>query len=167
MRQIDPPRRRLPRTQIILITLLLVAFITGGLAAFENGQLDWRGLMINLSTEVIGAVITYFVIDRIINQNEDEEKLKTRLIREMENPDNGLTVRAVQELRTRGWLQDGSLYGWFLQRNNMDNLDLRDADLAGFGLYRSSLRNTRIEISQLLAIHDRSAPHHHAGWRSI
>jgi hypothetical protein len=154
MRNITPKPSRVPRTQLILITLFAVALITGTLAAFENGRLDWRGLMINLSTEVIGACITYFVIDRIISQNEDEEKLKVRLIREMENPNNGITVRAVQELRTRGWLQDGSLFGWFIQRTNMENVDLRDADLHGFGLYRTSLYNSRINTEQFLTMTD-------------
>jgi hypothetical protein len=151
---INMARWRAQRTPLILGTILTVSILTGVVAAWEPSGFNWRGLLSNLATELVGGVFTYFVIDQLISRNEDEDKLKQRLIREMENPENGIVVRAAQELRSRGWLQDGALFGWFLQRANMQGLDLRDADLRGFGLYRSNLTDARVDDIQLVQMND-------------
>lgn len=138
----------------ILLAIVAVAVLMAVVAGFEEGQFDWRGLAGNLSTELIGAVITYFIIDRIINQQEQEQQLKERLIREMGNRNNAVSSRAVDELRERGWLSDGSLSGWFLSDADLQGLYLRDANVAGMGLYRSNLKEARISDEQLMTLND-------------
>ncbi|MBK8032207.1 MAG: hypothetical protein IPK17_22560 [Chloroflexi bacterium] len=49
----------------IMAVLVLVALITGYLSSRdEQGQVDLRGLGGNLATELIGAVATYYIMDR-------------------------------------------------------------------------------------------------------
>ncbi len=74
--------------------------------------------------------------------------LKSRLLVEMGSPDCNTALRAVEALRVRGWLQDGTVNGVFagaalhaanlaravlpavdLYRADLSNADLRDADL--------------------------------------
>lgn len=150
------PRRKpiMTQTRLILIGILISALVMGGLAAFEDGQLVWNGLLGNLSTEMVGALLTFFVIDRLIKQNSEQEELRDQLIREMENPDIGITKRAVTELRHRGWLQDGSLGGWFFKRANLEGIKLSDAELTDVGFYRCNLTGTRISDEQLASLND-------------
>ena len=154
MRYIDTKPRRLENKNAVLISLSMLALLVGVISAFENGTFAWRGLLANLSTEVIGAVIVYYIIDQFINRHDTEQKLKDKLIRELENPDSGIATRAAQELRTYGWLQDGSLYGWFIQRANWEGAYLRDANLNGVGLYRCNLKDARIYVSQMVQMND-------------
>lgn len=156
MRYIPPPRRRFNRTRLVLIVLVAGAFIAGLLTSLDldNGSINLNGFIGNLSTELIGAVITFAFIERILKEGDDRLKLHDRLIREMENPDNGITKRAVGELRYHGWLQDGSLAGWFLQRANLEGVPLRDANLEGVGFYRCNLKNTKLSPEQLCQLND-------------
>lgn len=60
---------------VITIVLAIV-----GIAGIIIGRLigeDWKSIVVNISTEIIGISITYFLIDRII---ENEEKKKQRSI---------------------------------------------------------------------------------------
>ena len=155
--QYNKPKRNTQRqNQCILLAIIVISLVMGFVSAcdWDNHTFDWRGLLSNLSVGLLGSVMTYFLIDKLISKNEDDENLKVRLIRELENLDNGIVMRAVQELRTHGWLQDGSLYGWFLQKANFEGVYLRDADVRGLGLYRSSLKGARIEEHQLVLMND-------------
>lgn len=138
----------------ILLALIAVALFMAIIAGIEDGRFDWRGFTGNLSTELIGAVITYWIIDRIINTQEHETQLKQRLIREMSNGNNGVSSRAVAELRSNGWLQDGSLKGWFLTDADLRGVYLKDADVGGLGIYRTDLTGAKITDEQLLSLND-------------
>jgi hypothetical protein len=149
-----PPRRRFNSTQQILAALVVIAVVMGGISAFEDGHFEWRGLAGNLATELLGAVITFIIIERIIDTRESQQQLRQQLIRDMGNPDNGIAAHAVSELRVNGWLSDGSLAGWFLSGANLQGVYLRDANLKGLGLYRSNLKDAKITEEQLIQLHD-------------
>lgn len=154
MQYTKPKSRRFTQPWLVLLALVAVAFVMAVVSSFENGEFAWRGLAGNLSTELIGAIITYGIIDRMIKASADNRELKKRLIRRLENPDTGVTWETLAELRDHGWLQDGSFYGWFLQRANLEGAYLRDWQTNGLGLYRSNLTGAKIEVEQLVVMND-------------
>jgi len=148
------PRKRFTQARALMLALVGVALLMGAIGAYQDGRLDWRGLLSNLGTELLGAVITYFIIDQVISNQENKQLLKDQLIRDMGNRDNGIASRAVAELRVHGWLQDGSLNGWFLNGANLEGVYLRDANLKGLGLYKTNLKGTKVDEHQLMALND-------------
>jgi hypothetical protein len=154
MQYIPPSSKRIKRTYLILGAILLGSLVAGLLTAFEDGGFNANDLIGNLSTELIGAVVTFAIIERVLKQGDDDLKLRDQLIRETENPDVGITKRAITELRYHGWLQDGSLAGWFLQRANLEGVYLKDANFQGVGFYRSNLKNTKLTPEQLCKLND-------------
>ncbi len=139
----------------IMGVLLIVAVVMGLVSSLdEQGQFDIRTLGMNLATELIGAVITYYIIDRIVKNSIDNSELKPQMIRRLENPDPGITWQALKDLEAKGWLQDGSLYGWFLRRANFKNADLLAMDTNGLGMYRCNLEGAKIEEEQLAVMTD-------------
>jgi hypothetical protein len=154
MRSDHSKPRRFSSSNRILLALIVVAFIFAFVSGFENGQFEWRGLIGNLGSELIGAVITYAIIERIVHASADNAEMKPQLIRRLENPDSGAAITAVQELLARGWLQDGSLYGWFLKRANLQKADLRHANTNELGLYRCNLTDALIREEQLAVMSD-------------
>jgi hypothetical protein len=138
----------------VLGALLAVALVMTAVSYLQDGVFDWRGLVANLSTELIGAVLTYLVLEQVIGRREEQEQHKEHLIRELENPNNGIVAEAVNELRAHGWLTDGSLAGWLIVGGNFHGLYLKDANLMGMGMYKCTLRDAQIEQSQLLTLSD-------------
>lgn len=61
------------------------------------------------------------------------------LIRKLRNPDNKRVLQAVEELRVRGWLQDGSLLNIPLCYVHMQGADLFEADLRKVDLHQAHL----------------------------
>lgn len=154
MQYLKPQRSRWKTSQLVLIALVGVAILMGVVSAWEDGKFLWQNLMGNLATELIGAVITYLILDQLIGQRENEQQLKEQLIREMGSRDNGIAARAMNELRARGWLQDGSLKGWFFQGANWQRAYLKDANLQGVGVFRSDLSGARLTEDQLMGLND-------------
>lgn len=145
------PRRR---AWVILVIILVVSLVSGVWSAYADGTLDTKGLVGNLSTELIGGVITFILIDRFITQSVDKSNQKKSLISQLENHDSGIVKRVMQELNANGWLQDGSLYGWFLQNANFSGLDLRKANVNGLGLFQCRLEHARVYDKQLASLTD-------------
>jgi hypothetical protein len=88
----------------------------------------------NIVPEAIGIVFTVMIIDRLYQRREhqrEERELKARLIREMNNQDSGIVMRAVTELRAHGWLEDGSLKNIRLNEANFSGVNLKHANFEG------------------------------------
>lgn len=115
MQFIKPVNDKPNQKRNILVAIVIIASLMGLISAWDwdKNTLDWRGILGNMSTELMGGVIAYFIIDQLITKNETTHTLKQRLIRGLENPEPGFVKQAVQELHDNGWLSDGSLYGWF------------------------------------------------------
>lgn len=110
------------------------------------GFLGYRSLqdfLANASTELASIALTVLIID-YLNERRGEQQLKAQLIREMGGRDNGIALRAVEELRAHGWLTDGSLTGVYLIRANLE-----DADLASANLQKINLTNANLEKAVL------------------
>ncbi len=68
-----------------------------------------------------------------------DDQLKQDLIKQMGSSDNSIALGAVEKLRAKGWLFDGSLEGADLREANLSEVDLSGASLVGVNLYRANL----------------------------
>ena len=76
---------------------------------------------------------------------------KIELINKLRSQDNKTTLMAVEEMRVRGWLNDGSLSGIALCRTQFQNADLMDADLSGVDFHQSRLDWADLSLSNLVS----------------
>ena len=71
------------------------------------------------------------------------------LIRKLRNPDNKRVLQAIEELRVRGWLRDGSLNGILLCHVHMQGANLFEADLSRVDLHQAHLEWTDLSKANL------------------
>lgn len=149
--------------------VLIVVGVVIGLSGFANKYCtDWCVLMpsvpvllsdflddfyANVSVDCLSIAFAILVIDRLNKRRAEEQEkskeqqlkteaeaqLKAQLIREMGSQDNGVALRAVEELRAHGWLMDGSLRGTTLHKANLQGSGLRFADLQGVRFFEVNL----------------------------
>ena len=92
----------------------------------------------NASTELISIAITILIIDAINERRTKEHDLEN-LKWEMGSQDNLVAISAIQKLRGRKWLMDGTLKG----------IDLRDADLQNARLFLANLTDADMQGTNL------------------
>jgi len=135
----------------------LAVLIVGHLNQYH--QLDlyrlFQDMYGNIGAGLVDIAITVLIIDRLARRREQISE-KKRLIREMGSRDNGTALRAVDELRDRGYLTDGSLRHADLKYANLDGAilsgaDLRDAYLSFARLAGADLRNANLQSAILRA----------------
>lgn len=108
----------------------------------------------NLGTALLGAAFTVLGLDWLIGQRQltrelqravqDQQQAKVDLIKRMGSQNNLEALRAVDELRVRGWLQDGSLRGADLRAANLRGASLQDADLTNAVLWSADLQESNL-----------------------
>ena len=74
---------------------------------------------------------------------------KLELIARIYALENKSTLQAVEELRARGWLTDGSLRGCALCQAQMGNADLMGADLTGVDFHQANLEFADLRKARL------------------
>lgn len=74
---------------------------------------------------------------------------KLELINKIFTLDNKSTLQAVEELRVRGWLTDGSLRGSALCQAQMGNADLMEADLRNVDFHQANLEFADLRKARL------------------
>ena len=74
---------------------------------------------------------------------------KRHLIEQLSSKVNEKAVRAAEEMRARGWLQDGSLEGAKLWRANLAGAILHNANLAGADLWGANLVGADLQGANL------------------
>jgi len=72
-----------------------------------------------------------------------------QLIRKLRSPDNKLVLQAIEELRARGWLSDGSLEGVSLRYVHLQGADLHMAHLRGVNLHMAHLQGVDLSMANL------------------
>lgn len=134
---------------LIMIVLLGMAMLTTGFAIGITQ--DWGGMLLNFGTELLGAFVTFLLLDTILASRDEQEskqkrteELRQRLIHKLGSAINVEARRAAEELRALGWLTDGSLNEIELINANLEGVDLRGAKLRGARLYRANLRNAKL-----------------------
>jgi hypothetical protein len=123
------------------ITILLGLSLVFLLGVTIPGLLDIPGVLHNLASEMLGAVITFVLIQEFVGGREKLHDLKTNLIHQLGSADNALALQALKELRARGWLADESLKVVDLTRANLQGALLSDAYLPGASLLYADLRD--------------------------
>jgi Asp-tRNA(Asn)/Glu-tRNA(Gln) amidotransferase A subunit family amidase len=71
------------------------------------------------------------------------------LVRKMRSPESKLVLEAVEELRARGWLEDGSLRGVVLCHAHLQRADLCKANLAEVDLHQAHLQDADLSMADL------------------
>ena len=71
------------------------------------------------------------------------------LIRKLRSPENKQILEAVEELRVRGWLRDGSLAGIVLCHAHIQGADLLGADLHGVDFHQANLQGADLSRADL------------------
>jgi hypothetical protein len=137
----------------ILFTLALAASAAAvfGLSVTR----DFGGLLLNLGSELAGAIVIYLVLDQRVGKREQLERLK----REMGSRSHDTAIAAAEELSDRGWLSDGSLNRIDLWEASLDGARLGGARLEGANLmgarlkeaflYQADLRWANLESADL------------------
>ncbi len=152
-----------------LAPITLAGRIAGGLALLAVGLLVYSHLRrygtfdllrllddhaATLGSAFLGAAFTVLGLDWLIGQRQqmreqqrviqDQQQSKANLIKRMGSQNNLEALRAVDELRTRGWLQDGSLRGADLRAANLRGASLQDADLTNAVLWSADLQESNL-----------------------
>lgn len=138
------------------ILLFLISFGLG-ISAFSllSGE-NISAFGLNLGTELIGAVITYWLLAQILERSEQreieiqaEKKLKAALISQLKSQLHEDVIRAVEQLRRRGWLEDGTLRLCILANTLLEGAYLMKADLHGTVLEGAKLQNAKLQNANL------------------
>jgi hypothetical protein len=138
------------RTALLRVGVVLLVLIGLALALLQwavSGIDDWKGLALNLGTEMIGAAVTYalfeLVIERMERREAEKEELEAKkadLIARMGSSRQDVAVAAAEELQRYGWLTDGSLRGAYLRMANLEGANLFRADLQEADLMMANLQ---------------------------
>ena len=84
------------------MVLSAVALISIRLGTLLDDQQTCGGVMVNLGTEIAGAVVMYFAFERVVERSAR----KKQLIGDMCSNVRDVAVHAANELRRNGWLTD-------------------------------------------------------------
>lgn len=71
------------------------------------------------------------------------------LVRKIRSPESKLVLEAVEELRARGWLEDGSLKGVVLCHAHLERADLCKASLIDVDLHQAHLQEADLSMANL------------------
>jgi len=159
-RWVDWDRVQTGALNVIVLGALLFIGLQTSVWSFEvdvEGLLAWwSGFLQNFSTEMYGAVLTFFLIEVLVGGRQarqaEREALKVerdRLILEMGSPFNQTAVEAVRQLRWRRWLKDGSLESAYLERANLEGANVGGANLEGATLAEAKLEGASLRGAKL------------------
>jgi len=118
---------------LIMVVLVLMAFVSS--AWGMPLRPDWRSFLLNLGTELTGAVVTYFLIEWVLGRKEE----LADLILEMGSPVRDTAVSAADKLQRRGKLGGRALSGANLEGANLSGADLDWANLKRARLFGANL----------------------------
>jgi uncharacterized protein YjbI with pentapeptide repeats len=90
---------------------------------FSSKEIEYG---MNVFTELVGIVGTYFVFDRVSHWVSEKER-KESLIFQLSSPSSLFAIEAVRTLRYQGWLEDGTLSKRVLAGSSFQGADLTGA----------------------------------------
>ena len=129
-----------------VLAVLLIVALASALVATLVGSQTWDGALLNLGTEMAGAVVTYVLLQLVIGGRARKEDL----IADMGSNVNDVAVHAANELRRHGWLTDGSLSGANLIGANLRGAKLWEANLSGATLVGADLSGAKLWEANLI-----------------
>jgi hypothetical protein len=151
----DKAMEDIRRLRSVVLGGLLVGAVVSSTLAFLLGSSARDGLL-NLGTELVGAVVTYALFELIIERRERREAEKeaveaekAELIAQMGSHVGDVAMAAAEELHRRGWLTDGSLCNASLGGARLRRAWLANARLCNGTLVKADLREARLYDSDL------------------
>jgi hypothetical protein len=137
------PRYRLPT--VVFFVLGIALFVGGHVVKY--GSVNPQGFLVDFYehyfVELLSILVIVFWLDRLTrlrDQRQEEEREKGELVLRLGEGDHW----AVNLLRERRWLQDGSL-----RRARLDNAYLNGMNLQGADLREADLRNATCTYADL------------------
>ena len=131
-------------TRLVGVIFLVLALLFG-VSGFLNqhpGRVTFSDVVedfyANISSELFSIATTVLLID-YLNERRESQRRKELLIRELGSASNAITLRAVAELKSEGWLADGSLHAASLVEANLNSAVLNGASLVGAIFERAQL----------------------------
>lgn len=137
---------------IVVGSALFSGIVSFSLRASMSVDEWWASALQNFASEMLGAFLTFILIDLIIGgreKRESEAREETRrrlrqLIKRLRSPNNEITAIAADELRRQGWLDDGSLENAYLSYANLRGVNFSNTDLEGARLTKAKLHGTHL-----------------------
>jgi pentapeptide repeat protein len=147
-------------TSVLIIVLLFA--VSSGAVSFSirasTSASEWgSSILQNFATEMLGAFLTFILIDLVIGGREKREseareerrRLLRQLTKRLRSPNNEIAAFAAEELRRQGWLDNGSLENAYLSYANLRGVDLTNADLEGARLTKAKLHGAYLSKANL------------------
>ena len=152
------PIRRL--RALVLAILIIATLITLSLSLLAAPCLNLRewlsGALQNLATGLLGALVTFLLLDRLLGERERYEEKRQldriteeQLIRTLASGGEGAVMAATSELRARGLIESGRLDGLDLTSAHLSSTNLAGASLRRVKLSRADLRATTLDGARL------------------
>jgi hypothetical protein len=136
----------------VLRVLIAVAVVSLGFSALShwiNGEIAWwawaDGAFQNFSTEMMGAVVTFFLFNLVIGVRNE----KKNLIIQLRSKDNATALGALEQIKENGWHEDGTLRGADLWQANLQAARLLGAELQGAILKYANLQGASLTFANL------------------
>lgn len=152
----NPIKRKWPDTWSILTgwdDRIAAIILLVGLAGFRDGIIPyipvWTDIYLGMRTEMIGIGITALIITNA-SEFASMRAEKKRVILQMGSPDNAFALEAVRQLRSRGWIEDGSLRSASFLAAKLNDAFLHNADLSFADLSHTELRNVNLNGANLV-----------------
>lgn len=143
----------------VVLILIGIAGLSTIFSALMRGGLDnnwWADVSQGLVTEMAGAIATFWLINLIFEGRRQREQKseaiaerKAALIRQMRSSINEEAIRAVEEMRSHGWLTDGSLHKANLMVANLQGAVLFNANLQAADFQNANLQKTNLRVANL------------------
>lgn len=136
------------------IIILVLALLGAGLqyAQTYTGPTTWGSFLLNffltLSPGLAGIALTVLLLD-YLSEKRAERALRWQLLHEMGSHDNHTALRAVHELRLRGWLMDRTLENALLHHANLTHANLSNANLCHADLQNAQLTHAELQNANL------------------
>ena len=134
---------------VLMLGIGLIVFLSEyfGWSTFHIPVLS--DLLLRVWPELIGIGLAVIIIDNANELLRTREE-KKRLILQMGSPTNDYSLEAVRQLRSRGWLSDGSLVNAYLGYSNLEGAFLADANLNGAFLQDAILVNANLRYTNMV-----------------
>lgn len=139
-------------TNRIVAVLIIVALVMAMLQMIRQ-RMTFDEALNSLSMELFGAAVTFYALELVVRprkRRESDKARKVQLIQDMGSVVNSVALRAVEELRSEGWLQDGSLKEAILTSANLEGASLWGANLEKVNLSGANLRGSNLALVRLL-----------------
>jgi uncharacterized protein YjbI with pentapeptide repeats len=133
----------------VLIMVALASLAFSALSHWVDGSGAWwawaDSAFQNFSTEMMGAVLTFFLFELVIGVRNE----KKNLLIQLRSKDNATALNALAQIRANGWHRDGTLKAANLREANLQQANLSEAKLQQADLSEANLQDANLWAANL------------------